>query len=69
MDESGWSLHLPSQVIATLTASSLGKSVTLYDEVEVFWIATSEHPLPDADWMLKNFPSAAEIIRGICHGF
>ncbi len=47
----------------------LGKSVTLYEEVEVFWIATAERPLPDADWMLKNFPSAPEIIRGICHGF
>lgn len=43
----------------------LGQAAILYDEVEVFWIATTEHPLPDADWMLKNFPSATEIVRGI----
>ena len=43
----------------------LGPSVLRYEEVMVFWIATTKYPEPDAKWLLEHFPSADEIVRGI----
>jgi hypothetical protein len=43
--------ELPSSVY-----SGIGRDITGFRMVEIYWMSTKEHPHPETTWLQKNFP-------------